>query len=94
MTRIVSAIYNDFAHLGDYYKDAAVHVSRYASDLTTDDILLLHGGQDISPSYYDEEPSKHVSSGLNVPTERDKTEWAMLQRAMELNIPVFGICRG
>ena len=58
-----------------------------------DDIdgLLLTGGGDIHPDYFDQEwhPSlKYVSE------DRDELELPICREAIEADIPVFGICRG
>jgi putative glutamine amidotransferase len=53
--------------------------------------LLLTGGGDIHPQYFDQEwhPSlKYVSE------DRDELELPLCQEAIERDLPVFGICRG
>ena len=60
--------------------------------LTKDDCLLLWGGKDISPHYYGETPNKKVNTTIN--DRQDQQEWAMIQRATRLDIPIIGICRG
>lgn len=52
--------------------------------------LLLTGGPDIAPSYYGEEA--HETTDIRA--DRDKLELPLFKRAMEENLPVFGICRG
>ena len=54
------------------------------------DGLLLTGGYDIDPSYYGQE---NIAS-VNVDTVRDKEEISLVRRLMELERPIFGICRG
>ena len=61
--------------------------------LTKDCALLLHGGEDISPSIYNEKTNSHCFA-RDTPSKRDKVEMAFVQRALELNIPIIGICRG
>ena len=64
-----------------------------ADELTREHkFLILHGGEDISPSYYGEVPIK--TSAKSVPSLRDKLEVEALKRAWELDIPVLAICRG
>jgi len=53
--------------------------------------LLLTGGVDVDPARYGEEREATV---VNVETDRDAFEFAVLQAAREAVIPVFGICRG
>jgi putative glutamine amidotransferase len=55
------------------------------------DGLLLTGGSDLGPGYYGEEPLPEL--GVTLP-ERDTFEIAVLRHALELGMPVFGICRG
>ena len=52
--------------------------------------LLLTGGPDIDPVYYDEEV--HETTDIN--EDRDALELPLCKWAMEENLPVFGICRG
>ena len=54
------------------------------------DGLLLTGGPDIDPKYYGEEV--HETTDIN--PDRDELELPLCKRAMEENLPVFGICRG
>ena len=62
-----------------------------ASLLEKVDILLLIGGDDIEPRRYGEEPLPEC--GETEP-ERDRFESALLDEAVRLRKPVFGICRG
>jgi putative glutamine amidotransferase len=55
------------------------------------DGLILAGGADIDPSAYGEDP--HPATKGTVP-ERDRSEIALASRAVELDMPVLGICRG
>jgi putative glutamine amidotransferase len=55
------------------------------------DGLLLSGGSDLDPSYYGEEPVPEL--GVTIP-KRDAFELALVRRALERGVPVFGICRG
>lgn len=62
------------------------------SELQPDGILLLHGGEDISPAIYQQRPvHTHAPSK---PSQRDYIEMRMIVRARELNMPIIGICRG
>jgi putative glutamine amidotransferase len=53
--------------------------------------LILAGGADIDPATYGAEP--HPETNGTVP-ERDQVELALARRAVELDMPVLGICRG
>jgi len=55
------------------------------------DGLLLAGGADIDPGSYGQPP--HSETVGTVP-ERDAFEIALTRRAIELDLPVLGICRG
>lgn len=54
--------------------------------------LLLTGGEDVYPGYY----GKLDQIGRCEPANgyRDTLEMALIQRALDLKMPVFGICRG
>jgi len=55
------------------------------------DGLLLSGGGDISPARYGEEPVPEV---YGVDERRDAFELALVEAALERNLPVLGVCRG
>jgi putative glutamine amidotransferase len=55
------------------------------------DGLMLSGGGDIDPARYGAQPSAHLTS---VRGERDAAEFALLDAAMSVRLPVLGICRG
>ena len=59
--------------------------------LTRIDGLILSGGADIDPSGYGAQP--HSETRGTVPG-RDRAEIALTRRAIELDLPVLGICRG
>lgn len=53
------------------------------------DALVIGGGDDLHPSLYDEMPAHS-----DYDQARDALEVDYLQQAIELHIPVLGICRG
>lgn len=55
------------------------------------DGLLFTGGNDISPSLYEEEPDP--ACGELCP-RRDELEYALLSEALNRDVPLLGICRG
>jgi len=55
------------------------------------DGLLLPGGRDMDPKFYDEEP--HPKLRL-MSIQRTESEMILLERATKQNIPVLGICGG
>ncbi len=69
-------------------KRGDVTLHDYASLL---DGLVLHGGSDVAPISYGEEPLKPEWSGDHV---RDEYEIALLRAFIEAGKPVLGVCRG
>jgi putative glutamine amidotransferase len=65
-----------------------VGVDDYASEL---DGLVMHGGADLSPASYGEQPLRPEWSGDAV---RDHYEMALVRAFAEAGKPVLGICRG
>ncbi|MGI8649245.1 MAG: gamma-glutamyl-gamma-aminobutyrate hydrolase family protein [Rubrobacter sp.] len=55
------------------------------------DGLLLSGGSDLDPKYYGEEALPELDVTL---PERDRFEMALIEEALNRDIPIFGICRG
>lgn len=53
--------------------------------------LLLTGGEDVDPARYGQEP--HPELGEVIPA-RDTLEFAALEEALRLGMPVLAICRG
>lgn len=56
------------------------------------DALLLSGGADIDPRYVGEEPDYALLHAIN--PKRDEQEILLTALAVDMNIPVLGICRG
>jgi len=56
------------------------------------DGLILAGGVDIDPDLYGAERHEETETGAS--RERDDAEIALARRALELDLPVLGICRG
>lgn len=52
--------------------------------------LLLCGGNDIDPIYYNES----INGSVDIDTERDKAEFELVKAFVEMNKPIMGICRG
>ena len=55
------------------------------------DGLLFTGGQDVTPSMYNESP---INDSVVPCKERDKMESIVLKLALEMDIPILAICRG
>ena len=66
------------------------HNSLIPEFLEDNDGILLTGGGDIDPTHYCEKRS----SATHVSRSRDALELRLCQKALETDIPVFGICRG
>ncbi|MGL4548737.1 TrmO family methyltransferase domain-containing protein [Eubacterium aggregans] len=53
--------------------------------------FLFTGGQDVAPAVYQEEPSRHCGE---ICETRDVMEGYLLKKAVALDKPILGICRG
>lgn len=62
------------------------------SDIKKNSVLILWGGEDISPSLY-KQPVVHAHAS-NLPSKRDIVESTLFKTAVDKNIPIIGICRG
>jgi len=61
------------------------------AELAKVDCLVMTGGEDIDPSYYGEEPDPNLEE---VNKDRDVSDMAMLQEAIDEDMPVLCTCRG
>jgi len=86
---IYSALYSSNAHLNF----APFKVATLPNDLTNPGILILHGGEDISPMIYNQVANNYTNA-TNFPSKRDKIEIELVKKAMKSGILIFGICRG
>lgn len=55
------------------------------------DGLLFTGGVDVSPLLYDEDPLKEINK---ISPDRDSYEIKLFNKAISMDIPILGICRG
>jgi putative glutamine amidotransferase len=60
--------------------------------LSTCQGLLLTGGEDVNPAYYGK--LNELSKCEEINNYRDSLELALINRALLVRMPVFGICRG
>jgi putative glutamine amidotransferase len=74
------------------------YILPYTKDLSAiDDVinhingLLLSGGVDIDPTRFGEEPIPGLGE---IMPERDELETALIERALNKNLPILAICRG
>ena len=59
------------------------------------DAVVLWGGEDIHPSYYDESPHPmNQARHYETPSKRDKFEWKVMAHCYMEGIPIIGVCRG
>lgn len=54
------------------------------------DGLVLAGGPDLNPGFYGAEPGPLTVTS----PDRDQAEMLLVRRALEMDVPVLGICRG
>jgi putative glutamine amidotransferase len=66
-------------------------VTRVAADLAGLHGLILSGGDDIDPSHYGAAPHART---VVASAQRDAYEIALVQAALELQLPTLAICRG
>lgn len=86
-------MFGDFYPFENYNKITQFLATNQPEDLKADDMLLVWGGEDISPSLYNK--TKSIFGGGNPrPSRRDALEWAMMNKAKDLGVPIMGICRG
>lgn len=68
-------------------------IAKTPDDLQEGDVLIVWGGEDISPSLYNKPKTKFTYASSS-PSSRDQKEWDLMKRAVELKIPIIGVCRG
>jgi len=91
--RLVSVYYQEYHPFDTFEVFKKFITSNNPADLRPGDVLLVWGGADIHPSFYNKKHSK-MSMATKEPSRRDLIEWGMMQAAQELGIPIIGICRG
>lgn len=75
-----------FVNLYEHSVDSALSVLDDASG------LLLTGGADIHPVWYNQPEDTVVCNGFDL--RRDTLEYRAVQKAIKLKLPILGICRG
>ncbi len=90
MIKIGSVYYMD-NHFSSYKNVVTVPVKNLEmiKDL---DLIILWGGEDISPSFYNEVP-KYTHASVR-PSPRDVVEATVFKAALDNKVPVLGVCRG
>lgn len=92
MKLLYSAVYGDdfpFYTLFDEGKSQAV--TEPAEMMEFDSALVIWGGSDISPDFYGHPLSRRCAPYAG---RRDRVEWALLREAIDMEIPIIGVCRG
>lgn len=79
----------------NYYKAVTgcgvIAVTQYCPEYSDEyDGLILSGGSDIHPSYYNEE----INNAVNIDELRDEAEFKLIKAFVEKKKPILGICRG
>lgn len=59
--------------------------------LEMSDGLMLTGGEDVDPSRYGQKPHPKLET---VNHQRDEMEFLVLERALEMGVPILAVCRG
>jgi putative glutamine amidotransferase len=67
--------------IGDGYAEYVAHL----------DGLILAGGADLDPAAYHQQPHQETRG---VQQYRDDFEFSLLSAALDMNLPVLGVCRG
>ena len=91
-----------YANYERWFLDAPVKVDiiRLSYHLNNlDDIekcqgVVLSGGEDVDPRRYKRPDLVNRLELTDIDLERDEFEWAVVERALKLQLPILGICRG
>lgn len=92
--RLVSVIYQGLYPFDLMFPLAEQAVANHPNDLREGDILVVWGGADIHPSLYNKGRSRHSWAATDGPSPRDELEWALMNAAKNMRIPIIGVCRG
>ena len=56
--------------------------------------IVLSGGEDVDPCRYRRADLRNRLELTDIDEKRDEFEWGVIDRALELKLPILGICRG
>lgn len=87
------ACYGSARPFEPYFREATHIDVDEPKDLLGPGVLVLWGGQDISPAIYNR-PVMPETGADDVVHGRDAIEVALGKRAIEMKMPIFGVCRG
>ena len=76
----------------EYYNMYDMGIDSALNVLKTCDGLLLTGGEDIYPAYYNQIEDTIFCGSFD--RYRDSLEFALIKSALENKIPIIGVCRG
>lgn len=68
-------------------------VETNTSQIKKGDVILFGGGEDISPSFYKQNPSRYTHAGP-ILSNRDISEEKIFRKAVQVGAKMLGICRG
>lgn len=90
---IYSALFPDFYPFRHWYPDAKfVQLKHGQLPQSNEGFLIIWGGGDIHPIWYNRaNVASHVYEN---PSMRDEQEVRMASRAIEIGLPILGVCRG
>lgn len=92
---VASSNYIDWVHRADATAETidmkSMPVAKAVKLLETCNGLIMTGGEDVFPAYYGK--AEELSRCSTNPA-RDTLEFALIKKALELKIPIVGICRG
>lgn len=87
---LYSAVYQDDGYPFHVLAKEVV-AAKLPADLKEEDAaLVIWGGADIEPSFYGHEKARRTWTS----PQRDRLEWDLLHRAVEMKMPIIGVCRG
>lgn len=79
------------AYINAVNNSGGIAIAQYCPEITTEyDGLLLCGGNDISPKFYNEE----INGTVDIDEKRDHAESELIKAFAEKKKPIMGICRG
>ncbi len=88
---LISATTNQENYVNAVTKCGAIATAlRYPEFSNEYDGLILSGGGDIHPDYYNEE----INGSKNIDTMRDEAEFKLVKAFVQKKKPILGICRG
>ena len=75
--------------IGNDYQYANWMGGKLTNTMEEADLVVMTGGEDVTPTVYGEKIGRYI--GCN--PERDAEEILEFEKAMQLGIPIIGICR-